>query len=353
MVSNMDRVQRAANRRRIPAPGYLPGQKVWLCAQDLHLPTFARKLAPRFVGPYVIEKVLNPSTLRLQLPSSLKVHPVFHVSQVKPVASSPLSPPAPTLPPPRVLKGGDLVWEVSRILAVRRRGRGFQYLVDWVGYGPEDRSWIPLSYLADPGLLERFYKEHPQAVGWSPGVSRGEGGTVVNQQAATPSSPTSSTEARADAELPISTNADQLNSSTRCLHNFRVIVNSTGGKSCTRELIIMRFREQKLIRTELLACFSIFCLCLFFAVILPAAPVHQLLSGSLTQSSRNPTAAPPGFPRRLQANFHGPRSLPRFHSRPAPGPKLPRSPRHRKSGYLHGSRPHGKIYPRCPEPPGC
>ena len=65
MVSNMDRVQRAANRRRIPAPGYLPGQKVWLCARDIHLPTFARKLAPRFVGPYVIEKVLKPAQLEM------------------------------------------------------------------------------------------------------------------------------------------------------------------------------------------------------------------------------------------------------------------------------------------------
>ena len=69
-----------------------------------------------------------------------------------------------------------------------------------------------------------------------------KGIVVVNQQAATPFSPASSTEARADAELPISTNADQLNSSTRRLQKHSktwlqcwVIVNSTGGKSCTRE----------------------------------------------------------------------------------------------------------------------
>ena len=135
MVANTDRVQRAANRRRVPAASYQPGQKVWLLARDLPLPTCSRKLAPRYVGPYIVEKMINLSALRLLFPPSLKVHPVFHVSQVKPVATSALSPPAPTPPPPRVLKGGDLVWEVSRILAARHRGRGFQYLVDWVGYG--------------------------------------------------------------------------------------------------------------------------------------------------------------------------------------------------------------------------
>ena len=189
MITNRDRVERSANRRRVPAPAYRPGQRVWLLARDLHLPTVSRKLAPRYVGPYPIAQVINPSALRLTLPSSLKIHPVFHVSQVKPVATSGLSPPAPIPPPPRILEGGDLVWDVNRILAVRRRGRGFHYLVDWVGYGPEDRTWVPRSYLADPELLEEFYRANPSAIGRSPGVSRREGGPVAGAAAGAAATP--------------------------------------------------------------------------------------------------------------------------------------------------------------------
>ena len=194
-----------SSRSRLPTRAEGMATRTWFTHTFL-LP----QVSPPFVGPYVIEKVINPSALRLQLPPSLKVHPVFHVSQVKLVATSALSPPAPTPPPPRVLEGGDLVWGGEPDPGCPPPRTGFQYLVDWVGYGPEDRSWIPRSYLADPSLLEAFYKEHPQAVGQSPGASRREGGTVVNQQAATPTLPNSSTEARADAAPAISTNADQL-----------------------------------------------------------------------------------------------------------------------------------------------
>ena len=91
------------------------------------------------------------------------------------MATSGLSLPAHTPPPPCTLEGGDLVWDVNRILAVCCRGRGFHYLVDWVGCGPEDRTWVPRSYLADPALLEEFYRANPSAIGRSSGVSVGRG----------------------------------------------------------------------------------------------------------------------------------------------------------------------------------
>ena len=71
MTTNRDRVQWVANRQRVPAPAYHPGQRVWLLARDLPLPTISQKLAPHYVGPYTIAQVINPSALRLTLPPPL------------------------------------------------------------------------------------------------------------------------------------------------------------------------------------------------------------------------------------------------------------------------------------------
>ena len=113
-----DRSSRSANRRRVPAPDYRPGQKVYLRAKNLPIPGTSKKLAPRFIGPFPVESIVNPVSVKLTLPPSLHIHPVFHVSQLKPVTVSPLTVPTPVPPPPQVLGDGDLAWEVKRVLDV-------------------------------------------------------------------------------------------------------------------------------------------------------------------------------------------------------------------------------------------
>ncbi|KAK3533096.1 hypothetical protein QTP70_006771 [Hemibagrus guttatus] len=118
-----------ADRRRSDAPAYQPGQKVWLSTKDIRLHLPSRKLSPRFIGPFTI---LKQSLARTQ----------------------------PNPPLPLLLDDGT-AYGVKEILYSRRRGGRLEYLVDWEGYGPEERSWIPQDDVLDPNLLTTFHVTHP------------------------------------------------------------------------------------------------------------------------------------------------------------------------------------------------
>ena len=56
-------MKKTADCRRRPAPNYHPGQRVWLSAKDLHLKVASKKLAPRFVGPFPITRIIGPAAV--------------------------------------------------------------------------------------------------------------------------------------------------------------------------------------------------------------------------------------------------------------------------------------------------
>ncbi|XP_052329443.1 uncharacterized protein LOC127910308 [Oncorhynchus keta] len=120
----------------------------------------SRTLSPRFIGPFPIPKFISPSAVRLLLPGTLRIHLTFHVSRVKHISHSPLSPLSKPTTLPRLING-QLAYTVRSLLKVRPRGRGFYYLVDWEGYVPEERSWVPPGTSWTQASLRTFSTDTP------------------------------------------------------------------------------------------------------------------------------------------------------------------------------------------------
>lgn len=109
--------QTQANRRQTPAPRYRPGQRVWLSARELPLQVECRKLAPWFLGPFEVDRMINPTAVQLRLPAAMRVHPTFHISRVRSVVESSLC--------------------------------------------PEEWSWIPHRHILDRSMQQTFYQDYP------------------------------------------------------------------------------------------------------------------------------------------------------------------------------------------------
>ncbi|KAL0160140.1 hypothetical protein M9458_043865, partial [Cirrhinus mrigala] len=158
------RTRAQADRRRRPNPPYEPGQWVWLSTRDLRLHLPCKKLNPRYVGPFKIIKQITPVSFRLELPAEYRISPTFHVSLLKPAGDlggvENLDEAAPQGPPPLIIDGEE-AYRVNTILDSRRRRGHLQYLIDWEGFGPEERSWVPAEDILDPSRTTDFHSSYP------------------------------------------------------------------------------------------------------------------------------------------------------------------------------------------------
>jgi Chromo (CHRromatin Organisation MOdifier) domain len=104
----------------------------------------ARKLPPKFSGPYKVTKRVSPVAYRLELPPGTNAHPVFHSSLLK--AYKPDSTGERMAQVPEAVSiDGQVEYVVDAILDERvRRGKD-EYLVHWAGYHTNDSTWEPMA----------------------------------------------------------------------------------------------------------------------------------------------------------------------------------------------------------------
>ncbi len=157
------RAARCANPRRRGAL-FKVGDKVLLSSRNIALKTpGSNKLLPKYLGPFAVTQVLSPVTYRLELPSTMKCHNVFHAGLLLEYRSDGREQPDP--PPLEFDDGEGGEWyEVDRVLSHRQVRIGSrmvtQYLVKWAGYGDEWNEWRD-----EAGVTEIATKEYWARVG--------------------------------------------------------------------------------------------------------------------------------------------------------------------------------------------
>ncbi|GLB34668.1 putative retrotransposable element tf2 155 kda protein type 1-like [Lyophyllum shimeji] len=160
-----DDMARYYDQRRIPAPEYKPGDRVYLDASDIQTTRPSKKLSHRYLGPYTIERQVGPLAYKLRLPRSMsRLHPVFNAVKLRLAPPDPIPGRRARLPPPPTLIDDEEWFDVEDILDSRFFRRKLQYKVKWKGYGYEDASWEPVENVAHArDLVREFHRRHPDA----------------------------------------------------------------------------------------------------------------------------------------------------------------------------------------------
>jgi Chromo (CHRromatin Organisation MOdifier) domain len=110
--------------------------------------------------------VLGPVTYQLKLPEFWQIHKVFHAALLRPYQENEVYGENYIQPPPDI-KEGEEVYEVEQILKHRKRGRGYEYLIKWVGYPITKASWEPKSNLTGAtDITKNSTSCKPHAVLW-------------------------------------------------------------------------------------------------------------------------------------------------------------------------------------------
>jgi len=124
------------DRNRKETEEYRVGDKVLISTKDFSMELIKRamkKLTEKFIGPYVVRKIVSENTVELELPALLRIHPVVNVRRIVKYREQVEG--QKKIPPPPVKVAGEKEYEVEEILDKQERRGKTRYFVIAQGCG--------------------------------------------------------------------------------------------------------------------------------------------------------------------------------------------------------------------------
>jgi len=133
-------MKRQADKERKETKDRKKGDRVLLSTKDLVFKERpARKLVDQYVGPYTIKEIVSTNTVKLWLPTSMRIHPVVNVSQIVQYKEQGEGQEKKKGKPIEI--EGVEEWEIEKILNKRKIRGVDKYLVRWKEFTAEYDIW--------------------------------------------------------------------------------------------------------------------------------------------------------------------------------------------------------------------
>jgi transposase InsO family protein len=153
------RMKKHADKKRTERVLQL-GDMVYLKMQPYRRAAFGLrqsiKLTSKYYGPFRVLEKIGSLSYKILLPEGVKIHPVFHVSQLKKHLGKNA---VPQQGIPLVTPDGKIKTEPTKVLETRSLPRNgvlvTQWLIEWANLTPQDSSWEDANFIKK--VFPHFY----------------------------------------------------------------------------------------------------------------------------------------------------------------------------------------------------
>ena len=176
LVKSQEEMKRQVDRSRKEIEEYRVGNKVLISTKDFLMELRKRatkKLTKKFIGLYVVKKIMLENAVELELPAVLRIHLVVNVRRI--VKYKEQVEGQKKILPSLVEIAGEKEYEVEEILDRQKKRRKMKYLVKWKGYMAEENTWERLENLKNAiEKIEEFEKGRFEEEIWRIRMKKGK-----------------------------------------------------------------------------------------------------------------------------------------------------------------------------------